>query len=121
MLTIKKVGIYKDTTDPNYFYLVIRFSKAPTILYAFPLRTFLEGYDRLIPANRPDRPDRRMRGSGVVQALQALTQHPLNPYVAQAFLEYKITPSLLNGCGNATQKKVKWVEAQKGDWGGKRK
>lgn len=122
MLNIRKVGIYKDTTDPTYFYLTIRFTSAPSLRYAFPLKTFLEGYDALIPtSDRPDRPYRRMRGHGVVLALQRLTQRPLDPYVAQAFIEYRITPTLLNRCGNTSERKVKWVEAQKGGWGGKRK
>lgn len=121
MLTIRKVGIYKDTMDPTWFYLTIHFNSAPSVRYAFPLKAFLEGYDALIPSDRPERPYRRMRGQGVVQALQRLTQRPLDPYVAQAFMEYRITPSVLNRCGNTSQRKVKWVEAQKGNWGGKRK
>ena len=121
MLTIRKVGIYKDTSDPRYFYLTIQFNSAPTLHYAFPLKAFLEGYDRLVPSDRPTRPYRRMRAEGAIQALQAISQRPLDPYVAQALVEYRITPTLLNRCGNTSQRKVKWVEAQKGNWGGKRK
>lgn len=116
-----KVGIYKDTAASDSYILVIRTHSKGTLYFSFTLRDFLLGYDQEIPNQRPDRTPVRMRSAGVVQRLQTISGSPLDPYVCQALMDYAITPSFLDRCGNSKPKRVKWAERRKGGWGGNRR
>ena len=116
-----KVGIYKDTAAKDSFVMVIRTKSKGTLYFSFRHQDFLLGYDAEVPNRRADREPVRMRSLGVVQRLQAISGRPLDPHVCQAIADYRITPSFLDRCGNATPRKVKWAERRKGGWGGKRR
>ena len=118
---LKNVGIYKDTTDPNVYILVMK-DKTGTSYFSFGYSDFIRGWyeDAPQPTTRHFHPAKNLKAIGVINLMQKKLNQPLPPIVIEALMNFQVTPTILSRCGKTSPRKIKWIEPKRGNWGGRR-
>lgn len=119
---VQRVGIYKDTNEPDTYVLVLK-TREGTTYFAFGYNDFIQGwFQEVVPTQgKGQRYAKYQKANGVIHQLQRCLGRPLPPYVIDALIYYQVTPTVLSRCGKTSPRRIKWVEPKRGNWGGRRK
>ena len=122
---IRKVGIYKDTREENVVHLVVRTDES-TLYFVFDGNDFVDGwfdYDvsRDAKTVRGSRKSPYLKRIGSIRRIQSRLPTPMHPLMQEALLQYGITPTSLAHLDRSGPRRVKWVDRNKGGWGGRRR
>ena len=108
----RKVGIYKDTANPDLVWLHV-YTKEGVLKFGFSVADFTNGWFSERPATHPKRLRRNgspyQREEGAAQAIQAKLGRPLHPAFMEALTMYAITPTSLKRVGKRRGKAIQWL------------
>ena len=119
---VKKCGIYRHPSDPDWVVLAIRTDRG-TEYFPFKPETFLDGWRKSPPGWPIGTPNPYGTKARIEHAIEAVAKESggmLSPEVEECFRDYKIRPEFLYCYGYTSQKRIKWAQRRSDMWGGRR-